>query len=211
MAQSVEEIFTPSSLEIALKAFEEEFALENMEPKDLSRMRTLELEHICKDGSTVWVEINVSFLRDTNGQPIGILGVSRDITERRQTEEALRKSEAQYRLLAEHMTDTIRLMDMNLKTTYLSPSVAKLRGFTYQEILELPLEKQITPESLKPALKMFSEEIPRMKADPGYNPIRTLDLEYYRKDGTTVWAESSFSLIRDRAASPYPSWLRPGI
>ena len=446
LAQSLEEIFTPSSLEIASKAFEEELVLESMEPKDLSRMRTLELEHICKDGSTVWVEINVSFIRDTDGQPIGILGVSRDITERRQTEgmlkaerqrlhdileimpmmvclltpdyhvafanrafrdefgeshgrycyeycfgkkepcdfcqtynvlktakphhwqitttdnakvidlydfpftevdgssmilevdiditerqrlqeylekerhefrlivdsspiimffkdqegrfvrvnktfaealkipeeefwgktvfdlypakiaqdmanddqeviklgrpkfniieqyksasgirwvqtdkvpildengvavgllgfaqditerkraeDALRKSEAQYRLLAEHMTDTIRLMDMNLKTTYLSPSAAKLRGFTYQEILELPLEKQITPESLKPALKMFSEEIPRIEADPGYNPVRTLDLEYYRKDGTTVWAESSFSLIRDPSGKP---------
>jgi len=49
---------------------------------------------------------------------------------------------------------------------------------------------------------MFSEEIPRIEADPGYNPVRTLDLEYYRKDGTTVWAESSFSLIRDPSGKP---------
>ena len=77
MAQPLQEIFTPSSLEIAAKAFEEELALESMEPKDPHRVRTLELEHICKNGSTVWVEIKLSLLRDTDGQPFGILGVSR--------------------------------------------------------------------------------------------------------------------------------------
>ncbi len=107
MAQSLEEIFTPSSLEIALKAFEEELALESMEPKDLSRMRTLELEHICKDGSTVWVEINTSFLRDTDGHPIGILGVSRDITERKMAEKNLAKS---YKSLKKTLNDAIETM-----------------------------------------------------------------------------------------------------
>ena len=103
MAQSVDEIFTPSSLQIALKAFEEEFALESVEPKNLSRTRTLELEHIRKDGSTVWVDINILFLRDIEGHPIGILGVSRDITERRQAGEALRESEQLYRSLFDNM------------------------------------------------------------------------------------------------------------
>ena len=107
MAQSLEEVFTPSSLEIAVKAFEEELALESMGPKGLSRMRTLELEHICKDGSTVWVEINTSFLRDTDGHPIGILGVSRDIAERKLNEEKLAKS---YKSLKKTLNDAIETM-----------------------------------------------------------------------------------------------------
>jgi len=129
------------------------------------------------------------------GEYIAIL--AQDSTERKNVEEALRTSEARYRLLAEHTTDVIRLLDMDLKTAYLSPSAEKLRGFTLQEMVEMPLERQLTPESLRTAYAIFSEEIPRVETDPGYNPIFTLDLEYYCKDGTTIWTESKFSVIRD--------------
>jgi len=39
-------------------------------------------------------------------------------------------------------------------------------------------------------------------ADPGYNPIFNLDLEYSCKDGSTVWAESKFSVIRNESGKP---------
>jgi len=65
------------------------------------------------------------------------------------------ESESRYSLLSEHTTDTVWLMDMNLKMTYQSPSAEKLRGFTVQEILDMPLEKQVTPESLKLATELF--------------------------------------------------------
>ena len=63
-----------------------------------------------------------------------VLTTAQDITEYRKAEQALKASEAQYRLLSEHTTDTVWLMDMNLKIMYHSPSVEKLRGFTTQEI-----------------------------------------------------------------------------
>ena len=85
MAQTLEDILTPTSLEIARKAFAEEMAIENMKQKDLSRTRTLELEQYCKDGSTIWTEVKMTFLRE-NSQPFGILGVTRDISERKQVE-----------------------------------------------------------------------------------------------------------------------------
>ncbi len=328
MSQSVEEIFTPSSLEIALKAFEEEFALESMEPKDLSRKRTLELEHIRKDGQTVWVEINVSFLRDTDGQPIGILGVSRDITdrkraedevkrqqaflrqvidsnpnlifvkdrddrfllanntlanaygttpaymqgktdlelgvpaeefaryrqddievlqsgkdkiipdesftwhsgevhyyhttkrpllgekgeinsilavsvditERKKSEEALRKSEEKYRLLADNASDVIWTADMNLNTTYISPSIYAMQGHTPEEAMNLTVEQRFTPESLEKLSKVFMEAMANEEA--GREQPKNLDIieaEYIRKDGSTYWTETKASFIRDRA------------
>ena len=137
-----------------------------------------------------------------NSRYAGMRGMLIDITESKIMENALKEKEAQYRLLAEHMTDTVWLMDMQLKATYQSPSAEKLRGYKPEEIRGMPPEKQVTPESLKLVFEVFSEEIPRVEADPGYNPIRTLDLEYYHKDGTTVWAESKFSVIRDESGKP---------
>ena len=116
---------------------------------------------------------------------------------RRWMEEALQKSEAQYRLLSDHTTDFVWLMDMNLKPTYQSAAAEKFTGFTQQEIVELPFNKLVTPESLKLASAVFLEELPRVETDPDYNPVRILDLEYYCKDGATAWAENKFSIIRD--------------
>jgi len=138
----------------------------------------------------IWAQGSADPEYDNKGNLKSVVHIINDITERRQAVLALKDSEARYRLLAEHMTDTIRLMDMDLKTTYLIPSAEKQRGFTYREMVEMPLEKQITPESLRAAYARLSEELPRVLADPVYNPVPILDLEYYCKDGTTVWAES---------------------
>ncbi|MGA2367759.1 MAG: PAS domain S-box protein [Dehalococcoidia bacterium] len=155
-----------------------------------------ELELIRKDGRHIPIEINTNVV-PRKGQVV-VLAFVRDISERKQAEEALRESEAHYRLLAEHTTDTVWLMDKNLQPTYQSPSVEKLRGLTRQEIMEMPLEQRLTPESLKLASELFFKELPRVEADPGYNPVHTLDLEYYCKDGTTTWSENKFSIIRDK-------------
>jgi PAS domain S-box-containing protein/putative nucleotidyltransferase with HDIG domain len=113
-----------------------------------------------------------------------------------------RASEEQYRLLADHTTDFIWLMDMNLQNIYVSPSVIKRTGFTAQEMRELPLERHITPESLTVATDVFLEYIPKLAADREYNPTSTFDIEYCCKDGTTFWTENKFSVIRDNSGKP---------
>ncbi|MBW2630493.1 MAG: transporter substrate-binding domain-containing protein [Deltaproteobacteria bacterium] len=80
----------PASLELCYKTFEEELALEASGKTDPDRIRTLELEHICKDGSAIWVEMKVSALRDPDGRWVGILGVTRDITNRKKAEEKIK-------------------------------------------------------------------------------------------------------------------------
>ena len=62
---------------------------------------TLELELPRKDGSTVWTENRVSYLRDSEGEVIGYLGVSRDIGERKKSQEALQASEERFRTIFE--------------------------------------------------------------------------------------------------------------
>lgn len=93
LAQTVEQMLTPESFKIAMQAFKEQLAIEEMEEKDLNRAVTLELEQTCKDGSTVWTEVKMTFLRDEQGKAVGILGVSRNISQRKSLEKRLKEQE----------------------------------------------------------------------------------------------------------------------
>ena len=101
MAQSVEESMTPASYDIAVKAIAEELELHNKGQRPQDRSRKMELELRCKDGSTIWAEIKAKFVYGTDGQPQSIIGVTRDITDRKRAEDELIK----YR---DHLEDLVR-------------------------------------------------------------------------------------------------------
>lgn len=75
--------------------------------------KLLELQYVHKDGSSRWCEIVSSYLRDDEGMPTGILGITRDITQRRKAEQALRESESKLRSLFENLPDLVVTIDRN--------------------------------------------------------------------------------------------------
>lgn len=168
-----------------------------LKEKNLS-LRNIPL--IKKDGSEFFADINAS-LMTIEGQEY-ILGMVRDITERKQADKLIRESEEKYRLLAEHTKDHVWLMDFNLKPTYVSPSVEKLLGYTLEEFKNLPLDKLLTPESFKVAMDYFATDIAKALKDLAYTLSRSLRLEFNTKDGRTVWGEAIFSVIRDEHGNP---------
>src|SRR6185503_5097536 len=68
-------------------------------------IKALTHEQYKGDGTPIFVESNISVIKDSGGKVIGFRGISRDITERKETEEALRQSEERYRTIIEEMTD----------------------------------------------------------------------------------------------------------
>ncbi|HOI73744.1 MAG TPA: PAS domain S-box protein [Syntrophales bacterium] len=80
-------VLTPASLEKCLQIFAEERAAEEGGSGNPQRSRIIEVEHVHKNGGLVWGEIKVTFLRDQAGRAMGILGFTRDITERKRVEE----------------------------------------------------------------------------------------------------------------------------
>lgn len=94
---SASESMTASSWLSASKIFAEEMERDKTGDRDARRSRTFELEMLCKGGDTVWVEVRVSLLRNDQNEPAGVLGVTRDISERKKAEEELARSYAQLR------------------------------------------------------------------------------------------------------------------
>ena len=94
LLQGPEERLTPHSQEVVRQAFVEVLALEQAGQTPPNSYRRLELEQPCKDGSTVWVESTLTWVRDETGRPTGDLSVTRDITARKRAEAALEESQS---------------------------------------------------------------------------------------------------------------------
>ena len=86
IAANVSSTMTPESFEKAMELVHEELIAEKKGARDPNRTRSIDVDCYCKDGSIIPLELTATFLRDDNGTPTGILGVSRDISERKRTE-----------------------------------------------------------------------------------------------------------------------------
>lgn len=195
----LKKLFNPESYKKIKDIFAEKliFAMNNP-PPPLGTRLVMELEAYHRDGHKIWIENRLSFIRDANGKPVSIMGETRDITDRKLAQEALKKSEEQYRLLADHMKDQVWLMDLNMRITYVSPSVERLTGYSSEEIQKMPLDKILTPDSLKRAIEFTSVRMPKaMKESSKDSIFRTIELEFILKNGQTVWGECSFNFIRN--------------
>ncbi|HEU19897.1 MAG TPA: PAS domain S-box protein [Deltaproteobacteria bacterium] len=155
-----------------------------------------------KDGKLINVIISLSPVNPENISA-GLCATVQDITEQKQAEEALRESEKKYRFLAEAITDIIWTLNLDLKTTYVSPSIAKILGFTPEERIIQDVEQTMTPESYERAMDLLAREL-EIEKEGGADPGRfvTIETEYYHKDGRTVWMESVVSLMRDCNGNP---------
>jgi PAS domain S-box-containing protein len=140
---------TPASLEAGAKVFKEIFTYTRNDKQDLFKYWSLQTETMRKDGSTVWTESDIRLLRDTSGQPIGILGIARDITERKLAEKALKQSESQLRLLSRRI--------LEIQEEERSRIARDLHDQLGQEIVYLKMKAIMLAEQLGGASVMYDQ------------------------------------------------------
>jgi len=194
VAQTLEQVMTPESLQISAKVFEEEMKLEASGTADLDRIRIVEAEQYRKDGSIVLIESHLSFMRDEAKKPVGIISVSHDITDRKLAEDALKQSEERYRGIFENAQEGIFRSTPEGKIIMSNQAMANMFGYESTEerkmmtsITDMVRQLYVNKEDLR----IFEETI----KEQGF--IRGYEAQNYRKDGSIIWISLTMHAVRD--------------
>lgn len=113
-----------------------------------------------------------------------------EVEDRKNSEAALRESEARYKLLAQNVTDVIWTVDMGLRFTYVSPSVEKLLGYRADTLLGLTVLQFLTVASQQQVIQKTAGLQGKLEIN-GNRPfdLKNLEIRMIRKDKATIWVE----------------------
>ena len=142
-----------------------------------------------KDGSTVWTHISMTAMMDENGRFEGAFAMHTDITGRKQSEEALRKSEEKYRHIIETSQEGIVIVDENFNFTFVNERFVKMLGYGPEELI-----------GTDPLYIVFEEDIPEFlerRKERSHGISQQYDRRFRRKDGTVLWTHASITAMMD--------------
>jgi PAS domain S-box-containing protein len=126
------------------------------------------------------METNKIPMHDDAGRVIGVLGTCQDVTERKRAEEALTRSERQYRDLVETSHDLIWSVDPDGRWTFVNRRGARaIYGYEPEEMIGRPFTEFLSAEQARRDLEVFA----RIK---GGEPVFHYETEHFRKDGTPI-------------------------
>ena len=173
MAEPMDAAMTPESA-ARLRALVSERLDALASGAELDEFDTVEVEQPCKDGGTVWTEVVISYYFNEKTGRREIRGVTRDITERRRSDESLRV----YAGLLEASPASIIVFNDDGALLYANEQSFKMHGFTRDEFMALTLHDLDIPQDAAHIDDRF-----RYTVEHGEN---TFEVGHYRKDGSTV-------------------------
>ncbi len=189
MELTADEILTPASFRYQSEELQK--VLRKGGP-EVEQPRKLELEVVRKDGSTFWAEIHARVLFNKERQPIGLLGIGRDISDRKKAEHALKESEKKYRWVFENSPMAMSLIDNKGNIIEMNNRIYEWLGYRTEEMIGKNLmELEFLPEKSKAIIKKnLSQRLKGTKVDP-------YEIEFIHKNGKTVTGRVNAIPIKD--------------
>ncbi len=157
--------------------------------------RSLERTYRRKDGTTFPAIIEDRLLRDEKGSIKGLRATIQDITERKQTEEALRSSEEKYRTILENIEDGYYEVDIAGNLTFFNDSFCRIYGYPREELMGMDDRQYTDQENAKKLFQTFN------KVYRTGEPTKGFDWEIMKKDGTKRCIDASVSLMKDSSGN----------
>jgi diguanylate cyclase (GGDEF)-like protein/PAS domain S-box-containing protein len=141
-----------------------------------------------KDGTVVWLSTNAQYIKDDQGNIIGVEGSSRDVTDRRRAEEALRESEQKFRTLAE--TSGSIILVYREKFLYANPALQRLTGYNADELLAKNIYDVVHPDHRD---IVWERAQARLQGDPA--PTR-YEVKILTRNGQVRWLDMSAGVVQ---------------
>jgi len=140
-----------------------------------------ETRHLRNDGKEYPVEINSKKI--IFGKSSAVLAIARNISERRQAEQALKLSEEKYRHLVENINDVMYTVDTQGIVTYISPVIEKISQYKPEEIIGRKFTDFAAPEEIPGLEEKFMQVL---KGD-----LQDYEFKVFAKNGATIYVSSS--------------------
>ena len=153
--------------------------------KENGNVNDYELQLLAKDGRKIEVSASSHFVFDDKGNQVGVEGVLRDISKRKQIEEALRESEEKYRRMVENSLQGIFIIQ-DFRLVYVNEALAHIMGYSLAELYSLPPQKLrglVHPDDQDMVWGRMADRMAGKYVPPRY------DFKAMRKNGDTVWVE----------------------
>ncbi len=179
LGMNFRQVIAPASMDYAREMMAKKIAGE--------KESVYEIECIGKNNKRVFLEIN-SRLVYKDGKPFAVQGIARDITERKQAEEALIMSEERFRDLFENANDLIYTHDLTGNFTSLNRTGELITGYSREEALKMNITEVVAPDYLEHAREMIKRKI------EGEMPT-AYELDILTKDRQRVTLELNTRLI----------------
>ncbi|MFL6752731.1 MAG: PAS domain S-box protein [Sphingomicrobium sp.] len=144
-----------------------------------------------KDGSRFWASVVVDRINDDHGKLVGFAKITRDMTDKREAQQALLEAERHFRLLVQGVTDyAIYMLDTEGRVTSWNAGAERIKGYSPDEIVGEHFSRFYTPEDLNVGVPATALETAR---ETGRYEAEGWRL---RKDGTRFWASVVIDAIR---------------